>query len=158
MLRFEVPDDAIYQNGIAIFAAAAEEDLAGGAMQIQLQLRLRSIDQIEDHRNSVGETATEYKPPQSSFAAQLVAHIDPVMTSHRLGSVRTAERILVPRATGLLKKDHTKPRWAMGGNTAGFFRLQTQWHEQRAARHRRTGDVGPLYQSKMSAGLYPCPR
>ena len=60
VLRFEVPDDAIHQNGIAIFAAAAEEDLAGGAMQIQLQLRLRSIDQIEDHRNSVGETAIEY--------------------------------------------------------------------------------------------------
>ena len=60
VLRFEMPDDEIYQNGIAILAAAAEEDLAGGAMQIQLQLRLRSIDQIDDHRNSVGETATEY--------------------------------------------------------------------------------------------------
>ena len=60
VLRFEMPDDEIYQNGIAILAAAAEEDLAGGAMQIQLQLRLRSIDQIEDHRNSVGETAIEY--------------------------------------------------------------------------------------------------
>jgi hypothetical protein len=29
-------------------------------MQIQLQLRLRSIDQIEDHRDRLGETATEY--------------------------------------------------------------------------------------------------
>ena len=36
VLRFEMPDDEIYQNGIAILAAAAEEDLAGGAMQIQL--------------------------------------------------------------------------------------------------------------------------
>ena len=60
VLRFEMPDDEIYQNGIAILATATEEDLAGGAMPMQLQLRLRSIDQIDDHRNSVGETATVY--------------------------------------------------------------------------------------------------
>ena len=60
VLGFEMPDDAIYQNGIVILATATEEDLAGGAMPMQLQLRLRSIDQIDDHRNSVGETATEY--------------------------------------------------------------------------------------------------
>jgi hypothetical protein len=50
VLRFEVPDDAIYQNGIAILAAA--EDIVGGAMQIQLQLRLRT------HRPDRGSSRT----------------------------------------------------------------------------------------------------
>ena len=59
VLRFEVPEDAVHQNGIAILGEAVEAQFEEVAMPILLQLRLGGVDQVEDHRAGVDATGAE---------------------------------------------------------------------------------------------------